>query len=230
MATQQQQPVDHPAVSIELNATDLVGAAGVMASLVAAALFKRLRTMGRQMQDLARPALLLPRDLVRARELLAQLAILTNSDRVLLGLYHNGLIDSSGFHLSRLQILAGYFQPGTENVSEYLRVVPVSAVPELRSLWASPNGMVMVRADDPALSTGCRTYLDLRSIRILVNITLRAGDTDVGVLGCHYTRGQEPRDGVFESDEVKQVLRELSRLATLRSTHQSTIGVTHLQN
>lgn len=231
MATQQQQPADHPAVSIELNATDLVGAAGVMASLVAAALFKRLRTMGRQLREASRPSLLLPRDLVRSRELLAQLAVLTEADRALLGLFHNGSLSETGYHLSKLQIVSGYFGPGIEPVSEYLRVIPVTAIVELRMLWASSDGRMTASIDDPGLLPGCRSYLELRGIHCLRNIVLKAGEqVEVGVIGLHYCRKACPTEAVLDSEPVQRVVAELSRLATLRSTHPSALGVMHLQN
>jgi hypothetical protein len=219
--TQQQQPV----VSIQLDATDVIGAAGVLASLVAAALFRRLRAMGKQLKAFQRPNLFLPRDLSRINQLLSQLAILTGAQRCVLGVFHNGVLSPEGWHLSRLQCVAAYLAPGTEPISELYRIVPVEHIPELHSLFLSPDGVVKVNAQDPSLSTGCRMYLETRSIACLRNILLKAGAVETGVVSLHHVGKLDrcPADEVFETEQVRMVLKELERLTLLKNKHPTMI-------
>lgn len=224
------QPPDHPVIAISLDATDLVGALGVGVSVFAAYLLRRLRKVGAQLRELSKPSLLPPKEMARARELLAQLALISGADRVLLGLYHNGHLDSSGFHLSKLQVIAGYFSPGVSQVGEYLRTIPVSEVFELRHLWSSNTGIHSFDITDENLSTGCKTYMEVREIKCLRNITLMAGtQVEVGVIGLHYCRNACPCESTVNDPAFQAVIKELSKLATLRNTRPSALGELHLQ-
>ena len=220
----------HPLIQIQLNAADLMGVAGVGLSLLCAALVKRMRDMTRQMRELKQPALLLPKEMQRAKELLSQLAILSGADRAVLGLYHNGHLDSAGFHLSKLQILAVYCKPGVAFLPEGGRTIPIDSVPELRRLWSSPDGIMTASIKDEQLSSGCRTYMEIRDIKCLRNITLMAGtQVEVGIVGLHFCQNLCPEHTHINTVEFQSVIEEISKLATLRSTHPSALGAIHLQ-
>lgn len=223
-------PVHHPLIEVQLQATDLMGVVGVGLSLLCAALFRKIVHLGKQVKELAQPSLLLPKEMARAKELLSQIAILSGADRALLGLYHNGHLDTNGFHLSKLQILAAYYKPGIDPVPENLRIIPIDSVPELRKLWATPDGIMTASIDDDLISTGCKAYMEIRNIKCLRNITLTVGSQiEVGIVGLHYCRAVCPEHNQINTPEFRSVIDELTKLATLRSTHPSALGAIHLQ-
>ena len=229
MATQ--QPPAQPLVNVQLDATDLFGAAGVILAAMIGVLLQKLRAAARQLQAFQRPNLFLPRDLARVNQLLSQLAILTGAQRVILGVFHNGVLSAEGWHLSRLQCVAAYLSPGTEPISELYRIIPIEHIPELHALFLSANGMVSVDSKDPKLSPGCRMYLETRGIGCLRNILLKAGTVETGLVAFHYV-GEVPHcptDELFLTEPVLPVLKELERLTLLKNKHPSVLGFNQYQ-
>ena len=182
--TQTAVPVSPAPVRIELALTDVVAGLSVLVSSVSVVLWRRAIATIRNLHDQA-PERLLPRERNQAQLLLAQLALLYGADRASLGLFHNGTLDLSGFHLQRLTVAASYTKPGIAPLPEIGRAVPLAGVPELADLWQAEGG-VQTLGFDETQPPGCREYLRRRGITCLQNRLLLAGQVAVAIVSLHW--------------------------------------------
>lgn len=216
--TQAQPPAPVQPIQIQFALTDVIAGFSVLISSASVVLWRRAIKALHSMQDKA-PERLLPRERNQAQLLLAQLALLYGADRASLGLFHNGTLDATGFHLQRLTISASYVKPGIAPLPEFGRAVPLVGVPELAELWQCPDGVqtLGIEGDHPP---GCREYLRKRSITCLQNRLLMAGQVAVAVVSMHWcNQGCSSIANAPLTPQAKQLFDELQAICAGVSMH-----------
>ena len=215
--TQTTAPAPSP-IQIQLSVTDVVTGLSLLASSVSVFLWRRAIATLRNLHDQA-PERLLPRERNQAQLLLAQLALLYGADRASLGLFHNGTLDLSGFHLQRLTVAASYTKPGIAPLPEIGRAVPLAGVPELATLWESPDGTQTLGMDETQ-PPGCREYLRRRSITCLQNRLLLAGQVAVAIVSLHWCNQEcSAIANAPISPQAQQLFDELQTICAAVSMH-----------
>lgn len=206
-----------PLISIDiyLSLAVSIGAAGVSALAI-----KNTVKLAKQFQQGRINSMLPARETQRVRDLLAQAAVIAKSDRVTLGVFHNGHLSSRGYHMEHLAIAYAYERPGMASLPELHRDVPISEIQrELRGIWQSPRQQVMLKADDIGPdSAECALYLERRALKAIRLHLLTSGSTEVAILGFHYQ--DDPPDWNDANDptirRIELELTEIIRRASLQ--------------
>lgn len=122
----------------------------------------------------------------RINELLAQIAVVSEADKVVLWTFHNGDINSVGYHYAKASVTNGWWRPGIDKRSENYRNVPIGVLyGELRQLFENPDTAQLICTDD-AQGTGCLSYLNKVQIDSMVNRLVRIGNLPLGVVSVQY--------------------------------------------
>lgn len=130
---------------------------------------------------------LLPKsDMKRIEDILAQIAIICDSDRVTLGVFHNGVIGTSKVDFDKVAIISGYTSPGVMPLEELGRDVPAAnLMGDLELLWNQEGTEDLLLRKDHA-SPKCRLYFTRRDIGTLYNVKLSLGNIEMGVISIHW--------------------------------------------
>jgi hypothetical protein len=140
----------------------------------------------------------------RITEALAQIAVLTGATRVTLGVFHNGSIDSSGFHLQRLSTIGVYASTGVVPTGTWIKDMPIAKImPEMEPLLRETGWIRASRGD--VLADRCRDYLERNDIEVMCNRLVRVGNLPIGVLSLKY---DWPKEGMPEAPEGYEGLLE----------------------
>lgn len=148
------------------------------------------RVEGKEMLDI-----LPEHEIGRVKDILAQLSILTDADRVTLGVFHNGVIGAKGAHYDKVVILEGYNAPGVLPLPELHKDVKAENLMEdLNPLWNKEDqSLLLSKGDAPA---SCSLYMSRRDIAHLYNKLLTTGNIEIGVISFHwcssYMAGEVP--------------------------------------
>ncbi|WP_152034126.1 hypothetical protein [Synechococcus elongatus] len=149
--------------------------------------------------------------------MLAQAAILTGADRVVLGVFHNGSISFDGLHFSHLAIPFCYEHPSMPLLPEFLRDIPVSSIMrELEAIWKTPNNEFLARVDD--CDSPCRYYLETRGVKQIVFRSKGLKSVDVLILGYHWTETHHWREQ--EREAIAPIEEEIVQIVRLAATHR----------
>lgn len=154
----------------------------------------------------------------RLNNLLAQIGVITHASRVVLAAFHNGAIDSCGYHLTKLSTINSYTAPGRPPMAVPIRDLPVGRIMyELEELLSTESGdwcYVEYRDDLPA---PCRDHLLRNSIDSMYNRLVRVGNLPIGILSLQYDDverrkpllREEPHNQLLEQlyDEVASIMR-----------------------
>lgn len=171
-----QQPLIDPAVMVELS--------GLLTTAVSVGLAVAIAHLNRQLKKIGQHQGPRREHNRRALDLLAQLAVLSGADRVVLGILHNGSIGLRGMEFHKLHILYAYEALGVSPLPELGKDIPVQTIMELRNLLDSPDGTYEIFAENA--QNGCKQYLDSRGISCIRNELLSIGGVPIGILSKHY--------------------------------------------
>ncbi len=124
---------------------------------------------------LKRPREILPRDEIkRVSQLLAQLAYIYQSDRVALGVFHNGVIGAEGAHYEKFTVIEAYSAPGITPLPELKKTVFINEVPfKSEGIISRSSGQY-------------KLYMSRRDIFYLKTISLSLGDIEIGIISIHW--------------------------------------------
>lgn len=141
--------------------------------------------------------------------ILAQIGVITNATRIVLGAFHNGDIDTAGYHLTKLSTINSYTAPGKLPMVVPIRDLPVGRIMfELEELL-NPEGdcwSVVEYSDD--LPQPCRDHLRRNGIHRMFNRIIKVGQLPIGILSLQYDESERRRPPIREEPYVK-LLEEL---------------------
>jgi hypothetical protein len=119
--------------------------------------------------------------------LVAQIGCLTRASRVVLGAFHNGTLDQSGYHYNKISAVNTYNAPGSALTREPVRDLPLGRViTEVEAMMRTPDGWLHFSADDANLPIGCRGYLERNSIHKISGLLIRVGNLPIGILSIQW--------------------------------------------
>lgn len=185
----QPPPAHAPLVSpvTKALATEIVAVISMVVTLGIAYFSRNLSEKVRSLStkiDKKEEELVPPAEVARIREILAQLAIITDADRVTLGVLHNGVIGAKGAHYDKVKILAGYSAPGVLPLPElYKDVKADNLMEDLMPLLGQQGSLQLSKKTAPA---NCALYMSRRDISNLRNMLLTSGNIDIAVLSFHW--------------------------------------------
>ena len=125
----------------------------------------------------------------RLNQLLAQIALITSADRILLCAFHNGTIDQNGFHLTRLSTINSYLAPNATPMRRPIDNLPVEKiVVEIEAMIeAEKTGDPWVTTKiDPSFPEACIDHLRNNKIATMINRLVRVGNLPIGILSIQY--------------------------------------------
>lgn len=155
--------------------------------------------------------------------LLAQVAVICRSGRVVLAAFHNGVVDATGYHLVKLSTIGCYTSQGVAPMREPIRDLPVGRImTELEQLLdAGPGRWVTVEQDSEELPQACRDHLTRNQIEVMANRLVMVGNLPIGILSVQYTSAvqdhaqhlpgkQGPHAELLEKvvEQIEQIMRK----------------------
>jgi hypothetical protein len=139
----------------------------------------------------------------RINILLAQIGLLTGATRVILAAFHNGDIDSSGYHLIKLSTTNSYTAPGHLPMTVPIRDLPIRRIQtELAELLApGAADWVSIEYHDD-LPAPCRDHLRRNNIDKMYNRLVRIGTLPIGLLSLQFEAGNNKKDQLHKEPYV----------------------------
>lgn len=143
----------------------------------------------------------------RVNQILAQLAVIYEADRVTLGVFHNGVIGSQGAHYNKVEITAGYSAPGVIKLPELGKDVEASTImDDFGTMWKEGKELFL---DKSSAHHSCALYMTRRDIFHLWNKVLFVGNLDVGILSMHWCAPLEKLPVPPETSRGERLAKEL---------------------
>lgn len=119
--------------------------------------------------------------------LVTQIGGLTQASRVLLGAFHNGTVDHTGYHYSKITAVNTYVAPGVKPMRDPVKDLPLGRImPELEALLKSENSWIHYCRDNPTTPPGCRAYLERNDIHRISSYLIRVGNLPIGILSVQW--------------------------------------------
>jgi hypothetical protein len=145
----------------------------------------------------------------RLNILLAQIGLLTGATRVILAAFHNGDIDSHGYHLTKISATNSYTAPGHLPMDNPVRDLPISRIQaELDGLLAIDAADWVVVEYSENLPAPCRDHLRRNNIDVMYNRLVRVGTLPIGLLSLQFDPG-DTRKPPLKDEPYIQVLETL---------------------
>lgn len=189
---------------------------------------KKIKALAAKVAKDEEKEILDPKDLERVGQILAQLSILSGSDRVTLGVFHNGVIGKKGATYDKVAILSGYCNPGIIPLPELGSDVKAeSLMKDFQPLWKDEQRKEIILHKDTA-EPSCKLYLNRRDIHHLNNKILSTEYLEVGILSYHWcsTYGELPlpEEGSRAESDLKELENEIISIIQSNKDRQRILG------
>jgi hypothetical protein len=123
----------------------------------------------------------------RITNILAQIAITTRANRVILAAFHNGSLDAAGYHLQKLSTVNSYVEPGYLPMAKPIQDLPIGRIMvEIEDMLRAQGWAAVEYSED--LPQGCRDHLMRNDIHRMYNRLVYVGDLPIGILSLQYSR------------------------------------------
>jgi hypothetical protein len=140
----------------------------------------------------------------RLNNLLAQLGVIASSSRVVLCAFHNGTIDSCGYHLTKISTINSYTAPGRLPMAIPIRDLPVGRIMyELEEMLnANDDDWTLIQYSED-LPDPCKDHLKKNNIHTMYNRLVRIGNLPIGILSLQFDQSERRRPLVCEEPYCK---------------------------
>lgn len=155
--------------------------------------------------------------------ILAQIGVITNASRVVLGAFHNGAIDNAGYHLTKLSTINSYTAPGRLPMAVPIRDLPVGRIMlELEEMLREdgPEWYFVEYRDD--LPAPCRDHLKRNGIDRMYNKLIRVGRLPIGILSLQFDESERRRAPVRDDPHAKllgELYEQIAQIMRRRIIH-----------
>lgn len=149
--------------------------------------------------------------LKRIDQILAQIAILGDYDRVVLGIFHNGVVGSRYSKFEKLAIISSYAVSGIEELPELGKDINIEDI-DIDIELLRENNNIHISEIDKLLresDSNCYMYLKNRNIHTLKNELLTRKGLDLGILSCHYCSDKQNRISQEDENVISELKREI---------------------
>lgn len=131
----------------------------------------------------------------RLTNILAQIGLVTKASRVVLAAFHNGALDSGGYHLQKLSTVNYYTAPGHIPMNYPIRDLPIDRIMFEIEEMLKVDDWVCVQYDD-SFPQSCKDHLLKNDIYKMCNRLVKVGNLPIGILSLQYSK-----DYKFEEHE-----------------------------
>lgn len=119
--------------------------------------------------------------------ILSQIGAVTRASRVILAAFHNGQIDSHGYHLTKISTVNAYTAPGGVPMAKPIRDLPLGRIIyELEELMKTKELEYTITEYKEELPQACRDHLTENKIGRMYNRLIRIGNLPIGILSVQY--------------------------------------------
>lgn len=122
----------------------------------------------------------------RLTNILAQIGIISRASRIVLAAFHNGSLDTSGYHLQKLSTVNAYTSPGSVPMAYPIRDLPIGRIMFEIEEMLKTDGWVCVTYDE-SLPQSCRDHLIKNNIHRMCNRLVKVGNLPIGILSIQYS-------------------------------------------
>lgn len=156
---------------------------------------------------------------------LAQIGIITGASRVVLAAFHNGALDSEGYHLQKLSTVNTYTAPNHMPMTYPIRDLPIGRIMfEIEEMMKTPDWVVTRYSDD--LPQPCKDHLLKNSIYKMANKLIRVGNLPIGILSLQYEDERHLYESVVldqHKDLMDDLYNQISVIMRRRIVHPSPV-------
>ena len=142
----------------------------------------------------------------KLNDILAQIGVVTRASRVVLTAFHNGAIDPSGYHLTKISTVNNYTAPGELPMAVPIRDLPVGRVMfEIEEMLGtrSQGECWAVTEYSDSLPQPCRDHLNKNNIGKMYNRLVCVGTLPIGILSLQYSRNERRNPPVGDAPNAK---------------------------
>ncbi|QGT54561.1 hypothetical protein b3_0320 [Synechococcus phage B3] len=136
--------------------------------------------------------------------ILAQIGIITKASRVILAAFHNGSLDSAGYHLQKLSTINTYTAPGSSGMAYPIKDLPIGKISyDLEQMFSNPGDWTCVTYKED-LPQSCKDHLLKNDIKKMWNRLVVVGNLPIAILSIQYTNINQANctDELFRIDEL----------------------------
>jgi hypothetical protein len=145
----------------------------------------------------------------RLTNILVQIGVVTNASRVILTAFHNGAVDSQGYHLTKLSTINQYTAPGKRPMNVPIRDLPIGRIMyELEEMLKATDGQWTLIEYKDTLPDLCKDHLNRNDIKIMYNKLIKVGTLPIGILSLQYD-STERRQPIVNTNPQLQILEDL---------------------
>lgn len=123
----------------------------------------------------------------RLTNILAQIGIISKASRIVLAAFHNGSLDTSGYHLQKLSTVNAYTAPGNIPMAYPIRDLPIGRIMFEIEAMLKTDGWVCVTYDE-SLPQPCKDHLIKNNIDRMCNRLVKVGNLPIGILSIQYSK------------------------------------------
>jgi len=163
----------------------------------------------------------------RITTILAQIGIITKSSRVILAAFHNGALDSAGYHLQKLSTVNTYTAPGSVPMAYPIKDLPIGRIMyEIEEMLKNDDWVCVVY--DEKLPQPCKDHLLRNDINKMCNKLVKVGNLPIGILSLQYSRNNNLvcSSEIIENEHrelMDELYSEISTIMRRRLIHPSPI-------
>jgi len=164
----------------------------------------------------------------RLNNILAQIGVITNASRVVLCAFHNGALDNTGYHLTKISAVNTYTAPGRLPMTVPIRDLPVGRIMyEIEELLSTENDDPWCCTEyDEELPQPCRDHLLKNNIHRMCNRLIRVGNLPIGILSLQYDQPERQIAPIREEPYLillEQLYQEIANIMRRRVIHPGLI-------
>ena len=153
----------------------------------------------------------------RINSVLAKVGTYANAERVLLAIFHNGVIDGLGYHLQRISTVNQYVQTGSPHMNFPINNLPIGKIMNEIEMLNDAPGWVTTSVDGD-LPAACVKHLRENNMHQMSNVFIRVGDLPIGIVSVQWLHDPTCEDSL-EDPRIEKVLLELQDILARRVTH-----------
>lgn len=159
--------------------------------------------------------------------LLAQIGVVTSASRVVLSAFHNGEIDTLGYHLTKISTINSYVAPGRSQAATALRDLPIGRImDELEPMFQNAAQKWFTIEYNENLADACKDHLIKTNIELMHNRMVRIGNLPIGILSIQYDKGERRRFNIadtIQNDVIESLYEQICIIMRRRVIHPGPI-------
>lgn len=123
----------------------------------------------------------------RLNTILAQIGVITGASKVILAAFHNGALDSDGYHLQKVSTINTYVREGEMPMETPIKNLPITKIAYELELMTKAADWHEIRYQDD-MPDACKTHMIKNHMACMHNRLIRVGNLPIGILSLQYSK------------------------------------------